>query len=78
MKSSMRTTQTSLRIQPQAKGELLTCSFRIDHETNDQLLAYAAFIASDRSYVIREALRLLFKSDREFQSFLKSEKECDG
>ncbi len=59
------------RIQPQAKGKLLTCSFRIDSKTQKELCAYAEFISSDRSHVIREALRLLFQSDRTFQSHLR-------
>jgi hypothetical protein len=70
MKSAMRKTQTAPRIQPQAKGKLLTCSFRIDHETEDQLQAYADFVSSDRSYVIREALKFLFRNDPNFQSHL--------
>ena len=71
IKSAMRKAQTTPRIQPQTKIKFLTCSFRIDQETNDQLLAYAAFISSDRSYVIREALRFLFRNDRNFQSHLR-------
>jgi hypothetical protein len=43
----------------------------MDQETNDQLLAYAAFISSDRSYVIREALKFLFQNDRSSQSHLR-------
>jgi predicted transcriptional regulator len=67
----MRKTQTAPRIQQQTKGKLLTCSFRIDHETENQLQAYAEFIHSGRSYVIREALKYLFRKDRSFQSQLR-------
>ncbi len=70
MKSTMRKTQTAPRIQPQDKGKLLIRSFRIDHETEDQLKTYAQFIHSDRSHVIREALKYLFRNDRSFQSHL--------
>jgi len=66
----MRRAQATPRIQPQAKGKLLTYSFRIDSETQNQLSAYAEFISSDPSHVIREALRLLFQGDRSFQSHL--------
>jgi len=59
------------RIKPQAKRKLLICSFRIDTKTQDELSAYAEFTSSDRSHVIRESLRLLFQSDRTFQSYLR-------
>ena len=73
IKSAMRKNQTTPRIQPQAKGKLLTCSFRIDHETQAQLQTYAEFIHSGRSYVIREALRFLFRNDRVFQSHMQAD-----
>jgi len=58
------------RIQPQARGKLIACSFRLDQEAYQQLQAHAEFIHSDRSYVIREALTFLFRNDRSFQSHL--------
>ena len=64
----MRKTQPAPRIRPESKGKFVTCSFRIERETYDQLSAYSAFISSNRSYVIREALKLLFKRDRAFQT----------
>ena len=67
MKSAMRKTQTAPRIQSQAKGKLLICSFRIDKETLDELQAYAEFIYSDRSHVIREALKFLFRKWRQWK-----------
>ena len=71
MKSAMGKTQTAPRIQPQPKGKLLNCSFRMDQETQAQLQTYAEFIHSDRSHVIREALKYLFGNDRSFQSHLQ-------
>ena len=70
MKSNRRKPKTGPRIQPQAKVKTVTCSFRTDKGTYDQLLAYAAFISSDRSYVIRESLQILFRYDRSFKSHL--------
>ena len=77
IKSTVRKTQTAPRIQPQVKGKLLTCSFRIDRETQAQLQTYAEFIHSGRSYVIREALRFLFQNDRSFQSQLRDRNQSD-
>ena len=71
MKSNTRKPKIGPRIEPQAKAKTVTCSFRIDQGTYDQLLGYAAFISSDRSYVIREALQILFRYDRSFQSYLR-------
>jgi len=65
------------RIQPQAKGKLLTCTFRIDSKTQKELSAYAEFISSDRSHVIREALRLLFQGDRIFQLHLRERNQIE-
>ena len=72
----MRKSQTTPRIQPQTEGKPRTCSFRIDRETDDRLRAYAEFISSDRSYVIREALRLFFSSDQTFQRHLRGHNLC--
>ena len=62
-KSAMRKAQTTPLIRRQTNSRSTVCTFRIGSETREQLQAYADFIHSARSHVIREALRRLFCSD---------------
>ena len=58
------------RIQPQIRMTLQPFTFRIDSITFKKLQAYAGYIESETSYVIREALNYLFDDDPGFQEFL--------
>ncbi|HKV23646.1 MAG TPA: hypothetical protein VJN93_03555 [Candidatus Acidoferrum sp.] len=49
------------------KGKTATLQLRIDEEVRHKLTAYAEFIQSTPSYVVAEALKLLFKRDEEFK-----------
>jgi len=69
----MRKAQTTPLIRRQTNSRSTVCTFRIGSETREQLQAYADFIHSGRSHVIREALRRLFCSDREFQRHLRKQ-----
>ena len=59
-------------IKPQVKMQFEQINFKIDIQTLEKLRAYAEFIDSDQSYVIREALNYLFESDFPFQEFFAS------
>jgi predicted transcriptional regulator len=43
---------------------------RLDYEARMNLAKYAEFLDSSPSYVVTEALKLLYRKDREFQSWL--------
>jgi len=43
---------------------------RLDDEARANLTKYAEFLDSSPSYVVTEALKLLYRKDKEFQSWL--------
>ena len=47
-----------------------TLQLRVEEEVKSKLEKYAEFINSSESYVVSEALKLLFKKDDEFRDFL--------
>jgi predicted transcriptional regulator len=59
-------------------------AIRIEEHVRSRLGKYAEFIDSSESYVVSEALKLLFKKDPEFRSWLEhqnhngDEPENDG
>lgn len=52
---------------PPIKPKTATLQVRIDEEVGHKLNLYAEFIQSTPSYVVAEALKLLFKRDLEFK-----------
>jgi hypothetical protein len=52
---------------PPKKPKTASLQVRIDEEVRSKLDAYAEFIDSSPSYVVTEALKLLFKRDEEFK-----------
>jgi len=62
-----RRTQLSLVKPPPKKAKTATLQVRIDEEVRHRLNLYAEFIQSTPSYVVAEALKLLFKRDEEFK-----------
>lgn len=48
-----------------------TVQIRIEENTRSKLSRYAEFIDASESYVISEALRLLFRKDDEFRTWLE-------
>ena len=52
------------------KKEQLT--FRLDPDVLALLESYCTFISSTQNYVIRQALLLVFRRDRDFHSWLKN------
>ena len=55
---------------PPKQAKAVTIQARVDESIKSQLDSYAKFIDSPTSYVITEALRLLFKRDDEFKAWL--------
>lgn len=47
-----------------------TLQLRIEEEVRSKLKKYAEFLDSSESYVVSEALKLLFKKDEEFKTWL--------
>lgn len=47
-----------------------TLQLRIEEDVRTKLKKYAAFIGACESYVVIEALKLLFRKDDEFKSWL--------
>jgi hypothetical protein len=48
-----------------------TLQIRVEEEIKSKLEKYAEFIDSSESYVISEALKLLFRKDHEFKTWLE-------
>lgn len=48
----------------------MTIQARVEESVKTQLDQYAEFIDSTPSYVITEALKLLYRKDKDFQSWL--------
>ena len=55
---------------PPKQPKTVTIQARVEESTKTQLDNYAKFIDSTTSYVITEALKLLFKRDDEFKRWL--------
>lgn len=52
-----------------AKNE--TLQLRVEEEIKTKLRKYAEFLDSSESYVVSEALKLLFRKDNEFKGWLE-------
>ena len=50
-----------------------TVQIRVEEEIRAKLHKYAEFIDSSESYVVSEALRLLFRKDDEFKVWLEAQ-----
>jgi predicted transcriptional regulator len=59
-----------------AKNE--TLQLRIEEEIKMKLRRYADFLNSSESYVVSEALKMLFKKDDEFKSWLQDPLHAGG
>jgi hypothetical protein len=55
---------------PPKQPKSVTIQARVEESVKTQLDQYAKFIDSTPSYVITEALRLLYRKDKDFQSWL--------
>jgi predicted transcriptional regulator len=50
-----------------------TLQIRVDEQIKAKLHKYAEFIDSSESYVVSEALKMLFRKDDEFKSWLQEQ-----
>lgn len=50
-----------------------TLQIRVEEQIKAKLHKYAEFIASSDSYVVSEALKLLFRKDDEFKTWLEEQ-----
>jgi predicted transcriptional regulator len=50
-----------------------TLQIRVEEQIKTRLHEYAEFIDSSESYVVSEALKMLFKKDEEFKSWLQDQ-----
>ena len=50
-----------------------TLQLRVQEEIKTKLRGYAEFINSSESYVVSEALKLLFRKDAEFKTWLQEQ-----
>jgi predicted transcriptional regulator len=55
---------------PTKQPKTTPIQLRLDDEARMNLAKYAEFLDSSVSYVVTEALKLLYRKDREFQSWL--------
>jgi len=62
---------------PPKQPKSLTIQARVEELVKEQLDQYAKFINSTPSYVIAEALKVLFKRDDEFKAWL-GQQRTDG
>ncbi len=59
---------------PPKQPKSVTIQARVEESVKAQLDQYAKFIDSTSSYVITEALKILFKRDDEFKSWLNAQR----
>jgi predicted transcriptional regulator len=55
---------------PSKQPKTTTLQVRLEEEVRNNLGRYAEFIGANASYVVSEALKLLFKRDDEFKRWL--------
>jgi predicted transcriptional regulator len=55
---------------PPKQPKAVTIQARVEESVKSQLDSYAKFIESSTSYVITEALKLLFRRDDDFKAWL--------
>jgi predicted transcriptional regulator len=55
---------------PTKQPKTTPVQLRLDDEARATLTKYAKFLDSTPSYVVTEALKLLYRKDKEFQSWL--------
>jgi predicted transcriptional regulator len=63
---------------PPKQPKSVTIQARVEESVKTQLDQYAKFIDSTPSYVITEALKVLFKRDDEFKAWLSQYANCQN
>ena len=54
-----------------------TASYKLDRATVELVRFYSEFIGSPQEHVVNEALRLVFRKDKEFNQWLKAHSKVD-
>ena len=55
-----------------------TLQIRLEEDVRTTLNSYAQFLDANPSYVVSEALKLLFKRDQEFKRWLSQQTKSEG
>jgi predicted transcriptional regulator len=63
---------------PQRPSKNETLQVRVEEEIKSKVHRYAEFISSSESYVVSEALKLLFRKDDEFKEWLREGEQRQG
>jgi len=58
---------------PPKQPKTTVVQLRLDEEAKTKLAKYAEFLDSSPSYVVTEALKLVYGKDKEFQSWLSDQ-----
>jgi predicted transcriptional regulator len=58
---------------PPKQAKTTVVQLRLDDEAKMKLAKYAEFLDCSPSYVVTEALKLLYRKDKEFQSWLSDQ-----
>ena len=59
---------------PPKQPKTTVVQLRIDEEARTKLTKYAEFLDCSPSYVVTEALKLVYQKDKEFQSWLSEQR----
>jgi predicted transcriptional regulator len=68
-----RRTDVAILKSPPRPPKNETLQIRVEEQIKAKLHEYAEFIDSSESYVVSEALKMLFKKDDEFKSWLQDQ-----
>jgi predicted transcriptional regulator len=68
-----RRTDVAILKSPPRPPKNETLQIRVEEQIKTKLHEYAEFIDSSESYVVSEALKMLFKKDEEFKSWLQDQ-----
>ncbi|HYY72350.1 MAG TPA: hypothetical protein VE778_02030 [Candidatus Bathyarchaeia archaeon] len=58
---------------PPKQPKTTVVQLRLDEDARMKLAKYAEFLYSSPSYVVTEALKLVYRKDKDFQSWLSSQ-----
>jgi len=62
---------------PPKQPKTTVVQLRLDDEAKSKLAKYAEFLHCSPSYVVTEALKLVYNKDKEFQAWLSGEHSCN-
>jgi hypothetical protein len=63
---------------PPKQPKTTVVQLRLDEDAKAKLTKYAEFLECSPSYVVTEALKLVYAKDKEFQSWLSSQRSSDS